>query len=179
MIVFSYTVTLIMLHTKLLFIVYKFWLQFWMILWFWLVFLVFPLLLFLHPLTTPPTCPYLNRFLLLSIPFHFIYSLFFFPPCPRFKWHLLFFNASITFLGTEAETGNAAGIASPDLQPLGQDDSDEGGNHGFFVDLRLWIFFIFPSLLLTATSLQVSTASGRGALSGLLRNRLLFHQKIS
>ena len=114
-----------------------------MILCFWLVFLVFPLLLFLHPPTTPPTCPFLNRFLLLSIPFHLIYSLFFFPPCPRFKWHLLFFNASIAFLGTEAETGNAAGIASPDLQPLGQDDIDEGGNHGFFVDLRLWIF-IFP-----------------------------------
>ena len=89
-----------------------------------------------------------------------------------------FFNASIAFLGTEAETGNAAGIASPDLQPLGQDEIDEGGNHGFFVDLRLWILF-FPSLLLTATSLQVSTASGRGALSGLLRNCLLLHQKVS
>ena len=65
----------------------------------------------------------------------------------------IFFNASIAFLGTEVETGDSAGIASPDLEPLGQEEIDGGGNHGFFVDLRLLIFLIFPSLLLTATSL--------------------------
>ena len=52
----------------------------------------------------------------------------------------------------KAEADNAAGIVSPALQPLGQDDYDEGGSHGFFVDLRFRIFYFDPSLPLTATS---------------------------
>ena len=60
---------------------------------------------------------------------------------------IYFLNARIAFLGTTAEADNPAEIDSPALQPLDQDDYNEGGGHGFYVDLRLWIFTFYPSFL--------------------------------
>ena len=123
-----------------------------MILWFWLFFLVF------SPPTFPPSSDHSSYS---SLPQPFPPSFYSFPPylfpfllssLPQIQMTSTFFNASIAFLGTEAQADNAAGIVSPALQPLGQDDYNEGGSHGFFVDLRFWIFYFDPSLLLTATS---------------------------
>ena len=80
---------------------------------------------FLLPSTIPPTFPYLNQTFLV-IPSYFSPSFLSFLLSPDSN-DIYFLNARIAFLGTAAEAVNPAEIDSPALQPLDQDDYNEGG----------------------------------------------------